>query len=216
MMAPHEPASARDVLDLIEAYPLAWLVAGGPARTARVALPLFAETGDEGRLQSLVGHIPLKHPACHALATAPVVLVLFSGPNGYASPSWYPDRTSAPTWLYASAEIETRLAFCDALTDYALKELVSRMEARHGGNWETAEMADRYDRLKAHVVGFRAEVLSVASRFKFNQDEPEDIAQATLDHLQQGALKSWVYRFNRGRLSEAEGAPGTSHGKAGP
>ena len=214
MTAIFNARSQRDILDLIEAYPLAWLIAGGPTSMARVALPLFAEVSSSGCLESLVGHIPLKHPAHSVLATAPVVLVLFSGPNGYASPSWYPDRQSAPTWLYASAELEARLSFSDALTDHALNELVSRMEARHDGDWSTAELLDRYDRLRAHVVGFKAEILSVSSRFKFAQDEPPEIAYATQAHLQQGDLKEWVRRFNNDRLVWGDSGEASRAGKA--
>ncbi|MGE6696380.1 FMN-binding negative transcriptional regulator [Hyphomonas sp. NPDC076900] len=213
MTSPFNPVSGRDLIDLVLACPLAWLVTVDASGATRVALPLFAETDDAQNLKGLVGHIPLAHPARQSLAAASKVLILFSGPNGYASPSWYPDRTSAPTWLYASAEIEARLNFDDMITDYALKGLVSRMEAYHGGDWTTAEMGERYEKLKSQVIGFKAEILSVKSCFRFGQNESDDISRAMAEYARPATLRAWVRRFNAGRTGAGKAASDAGAGK---
>ena len=64
-------------------------------------LPLLLEPG-EGELGTLYGHFARANPHWRALPDSGEVLAVFSGPDAYISPSWYPSKAEhgkvVPTW----------------------------------------------------------------------------------------------------------------------
>ncbi len=192
----YEPRSEADLVRLIEAYPLAWVVSMGSAAFAATPLPLLAETDASGHITSLFGHFARSNPQVEALRASPHAAILFSGPNGYVSPELVSQPRWAPTWNYAIAHFEVDVVFVPEENDQALAQLVTRMEAGRKQPWTVAQMGDRYAQLAQHIVAFRAHVRSARGRFKLGQDE----RPATLDELLQGlpdaALVSWMREFN--------------------
>jgi len=108
------PASAEQVLNLVLAHPLAWVVSHGATGFRATPLPLRPRVGADGRIEALEGHLPRANPHCELLRREPDALILFSGPQGYVSPSWVSDRTWAPTWNYAVVQFLVKVAFDEA------------------------------------------------------------------------------------------------------
>ena len=46
-------------------------------------------------------HVARANPQWEQLASSSAVLVIFAGPHGYISPTWYAERGGVPTWNYA-------------------------------------------------------------------------------------------------------------------
>ncbi len=193
----HEP---EDVLDLISQYPLAWLEAAGPRAETSLLMPLLAERDGDGRLVSLLGHVPRSHPVVAALETDSRALILVNGPQGYISPTWVRDRRWAPTWNFAQLRIEAEVRFDGELTGEALARLVDTMEAGRPDRWSVDELGDRYAALASRVIGFRARVSRLTVRFKLGQDERPEILADILARVPDLALAAWMRRFNRGRF----------------
>ena len=106
----HAMNDLREQHALIETYPFAVLVTGDPGAFAATHVP-FTLRASEGALGTLHAHVAMPNP--HAMADGQDALVIFSGPNGYVSPSWYAERASnVPTWNYVAVHCHGRLALC--------------------------------------------------------------------------------------------------------
>lgn len=194
------PRSAADVADLVHSQPLAWIVSGAAGNLQTSVLPVQLECDDSGAPLRLLGHFGRNNPQWQALAQAPQATVLLLGPQGYVSPSWFADRTQAPTWNYAWARFDVEVEIRDTPEDAEalLRGLADDMEAGRPAAWSVDDMGQRYKRLSGGVVGFHARVLASQSRFKLGQDEREDVLADILRGLDVGGgrqLAAWMRRF---------------------
>lgn len=194
----------EQVLRLVLAHPLAWVVSldGGGLRAT--PLPLRPRVAAGPRIEALEGHMARSNPQCAALARDGRALVLFSGPQGYISPSWVSDRSWAPTWNYAVVQFAVSIAFDEtpARLDAHLDDLVGAMERGRPGAWKPAEMGARYDTLKRRIVPFVATVEEQRAKFKLGQDEHDSVFAEIDEALgREGSdeLRAWMREFNPGR-----------------
>ena len=198
------PQGDEQVLRLVHEHPLAWVVSldGGSFRAT--PLPLRPRVGAGGRIEALEGHMARSNPQQAALERDGRALLLFSGPQGYISPSWISDRTWAPTWNYAVAQFIVTIAFDEAPArlDAHLDDLVSAMGRGRPGAWHPREMGARYQTLKRHIVPFVARVVEQRAKFKLGQDERDSVfseISAALAGSGQDALLAWMRELNPGR-----------------
>jgi predicted FMN-binding regulatory protein PaiB len=204
--AKFQPRSPADVVRLIREYPLAWVVSCVEGEFHATPLPLRPMVDPAGALQGLLGHFARANPHVEVVRRVPRVLALFLGPHGYISPSWFADRTQAPTWNYATLQLtlDLELQEDEAQIDHVIEDLVGAMESGRPNAWSTADMGPRYRRLVSGVIGFRARIVSQRAKFKLGQDERPDVLADLLDGLDgtgQQTLREWVELCNVGRAS---------------
>ena len=132
-----QPSAPQQIKQLIDEYPLAWLVSQDFDATP---LPLLAEVNDQGKLTSLLGHIALRNPQYAYLRDNPDALILFTGPQAYMSPNLLSDRDWAPTWNYAVLRMKVRVKFVPEETDQAVAQLVAQQESDQQTPWSSDEM----------------------------------------------------------------------------
>ena len=198
------PKSDEQVLRLVLEHPLAWVVSIDEGAFRATPLPLRPRVGGDGRIEALEGHFPRAHAQRAALQRDARALLLFTGPQGYISPSWVSDRTWAPTWNYAVAQFLVTIAFDEspARLDAHLNDLVGAMEAGRPQAWQARELGARYDTLARRIIPFEAKVLEQRVRFKLGQDERDaifsDITEA-LGRSGQDGLLAWMRELNPGR-----------------
>lgn len=197
------PKSEGQVLRLVLEHPLAWVVSldGGGFRAT--PLPLRPRVR-EGRIEAFEGHMARSNPQCAALQRNGRALLLFSGPQGYISPSWISNRTWAPTWNYAVAQFLVTIAFDEtpARLDAHLGDLVETMERGRPNAWSPSEMGERYATLKRMIIPFEAKVLEQRAKFKLGQDERDTVfaeITAALDRSGSNELLAWMRESNPGR-----------------
>lgn len=200
--------SPDDLVDLVRQQPLAWIVSGAAGALNATPLPVQLVCDDEGRPSKILGHFARRNAQLEALAADARATVLLIGPNGYISPSWFADRTQAPTWNYASAVFDVEVSLLDTPADAnrLLDGLVDQVEAGRPGPWRSAEMGERHARLAANVVGFEATVLRAKSKFKLGQDERDDVFADILrglDVVGDPVLAGWMRRFAATRPAAA-------------
>lgn len=198
------PASDEQVLRLVLEHPLAWVVSADAGSFRATPLPLRPRTGADGRIEALEGHIPRSNPHVAALQRDARAILLFTGPQGYISPSWISNRTWAPTWNYAVVQFLVTIAFDEtpARLDAHLDDLVGAMEQGRPGAWNRSEMGARYDTLKRRIVPFDAKVIEQRARFKLGQDERDSVfteITAALGRSDADALVAWMKELNPGR-----------------
>lgn len=195
---PAQSASDADIRLLIEQYPLAWICAGGGSEAC--LLPLIGVYDEADRLVELIGHYALTNPLQEAIKRDPLVSILFTGPQGYVSPSDADRRDWGPTWNYAQINIRAEISVEPELTARSLELLVDHVERDRPNTWSIHELGERYNLLVTQIVGFRASVTELSARFKLGQDEKMRDLRAILWNLPEGSLKEWMVRCNHDRL----------------
>jgi acetyl esterase/lipase/predicted FMN-binding regulatory protein PaiB len=205
MFSSSDPSDYRD---LIAQHPLAWFITGHAGALGATPLPIQLQCDAKGAPVRLLGHFARRNPQVEALRRDGRATVLFLGPQGYVSPSWFDDRTRAPTWNYACAilEVEVELRDTRADADALIQGLVTQVEAGRPTPWQVAEVGPRYEQLVTGVVGFHAQVRAVRGTFKLGQDERDDVFHdilRALDITGQPDLAAWMRRHGQARPPQA-------------
>jgi len=198
------PKSDEQVLRLVLEHPLAWVVSLDAGGFRAMPLPLRPRVGDDGRIEALEGHMARSNPLCAALQRDARALILFSGPQGYISPSWVSDRTWAPTWNYAVVQFVVTIALDEtsARLDAHLNDLATAMERGRPGGWHPSEMGARYETLKRRIISFEATILEQRARFKLGQDERDSVFAEITEALGRSGsdeLIAWMRELNPNR-----------------
>lgn len=198
-VSPFAQWTERDIVDLIAAFPLAWVVSAVPEFRA-TSLPILLETDESGRPVSLLGHFAKSNPQVEQIRSEPRTLLLFSGPQGYISPELVTTtRNWAPTWNYATARIVSDVRFDEGLNDEALEKLVGTMERGRRDPWTRSELGPRYERMKRAIIAFRAPIVGIEARFKLGQDERDEVFSDIVEGLDGTELADWMRRFDANR-----------------
>ncbi|CAN5124183.1 FMN-binding negative transcriptional regulator [soil metagenome] len=200
-----EPRSPDELRRLVRDFPLAWVISLAENDFCSTLLPIRPCSGS-GPLSCLIGHFARSNRHVDVLKHDPRAWLLFLGPNGYISPSWMSDRTQAPTWNYASAGFRVDIEFFDDAPSLEahLRDLVQAMETGPD-RWHVEEMGERYARLAAKIIGFRAWVRDTRARFKLGQDERDETFPEIVKGLERRGeitLAEWMKRANPGRTPE--------------
>ena len=193
-MSQFSPRQRKDVKELIEAYPLCWIVSDSAGERYATPLPLLPEQGADGEVQSLFGHIAFSNPQQKALEKDARATILCMGPQGYISPRLVSNPGWGPTWNYAVCRFETEVQFVPDETDTALAKLAEALEGNSPGAWNPGFMGERYHQLRKHIVAFRARVLETHARFKLGQDENETVFKDIVERLSDRVLSNWMSR----------------------
>lgn len=136
-------------------------------------LPLLLES-DTGRLGRLVGHMARANPQWKRVDGE--VLVIFSGPHAYISPSWYETEGTVPTWNYVAVHAYGTFQTVQESSELLeiLRESVRTYEGPRPTPWAFDESAGHVENLLRAIVGFRIEITRLEGKWKLNQNHPEE------------------------------------------
>ena len=166
-----------DVLHaFVQRHPFGLLVTPGADGAVANGLPFLLDAGGASGLGMLRGHVARANPVWREAADAPA-LVVFQGPDGYVSPSFYPAKAEhgkvVPTWNYAIVQARGRVR---AIDDREwLRAFVGRLTARHEGSREqpwaiTDAPADYIDTMLGAIVGIEIELTALVGKWKLGQN----------------------------------------------
>jgi predicted FMN-binding regulatory protein PaiB len=199
-----EPTDAQvDVL--VKAYPLGMLISPETDGMLATPLPLLLER-HSGRL-TLLGHFARSNPHIEVVRAQSKAFITFSGPpQGYISPSWFADRSQAPTWNFATVHFDVDVRLMDRVqaASEAVTTLTQAMEQDRPRAWNVHELGVRRAQLIQHVVAFRATVLRTRAKFKLGQNERKDVLMQAIEGLQRDGhieLAAMMQSANAGRLA---------------
>lgn len=117
---------------LIAAHPFGTLVTHGAQGLDATHVP-FLLAADQGPQGTLLTHIARANPLWQQHADGEAVLVVFSGPQGYVSPNWYPSKhethRQVPTWNYQVVHAHGRLRIRD--DERHARGLLARLTREH-------------------------------------------------------------------------------------
>lgn len=145
-------------------------------------LPLLLKP-DQGANGTLFGHLAKANPQCKALASGEA-LVIFSGPDAYVSPSFYPSKAEhgnvVPTWNYLAVHAYGR---AQTFTDperllQIVDELTQKHEATRAQPWAVSDApADYIAKMLNGIVGLTIPIERLEGTRKLSQNRStEDIA----------------------------------------
>ena len=147
-------------------------------------LPLLVDrsTGPRG---TLVGHVARANP--HWQMTDRNVMVVFSGPHAYISPSWYEAENVVPTWNYLAVHAYGRLQIVEdhAASVEIVQDFVAYYEQSMPRPWTIAPGDAFIDKLVRSVVCFRIELNHLEGKWKLNQNHPRERRQKVINALGQ-------------------------------
>ena len=201
---------ADAIAEIADANGFALLVTavGGPP--AATHLPMLYET-DPAPYGRLLGHLAAPNPQAAALGrlaeTGGEALVVFQGPHGYVSPTWYGDDRQVPTWNYLAVHAYgvPRLLEDEGEVRALLHRLTARYESSRSRPWTIDMLADGQMRaLMRGIVAFEMPVARLEAKAKLNQNKPEDARRGVVAGLEAegdpgaDALAAWMRRLALG------------------
>ena len=159
----------------IESTGLALLTSNGPAGLQATHLPLLL-AAEDGEFGTLYGHFARANPHWQALA-GQEALAVFSGPDAYVHPGWYPGKAEhgrvVPTWNYIAVHAWGAVETFDEPA--RLLELLARLTARHEAGrprpWSLDDAPAEYiERQLRAIVGFALPIRRLEGQWKLSQN----------------------------------------------
>jgi transcriptional regulator len=195
----HQPRSVDDVVEVMRANSFATMVSTSSERLVASHLP-FVYHPEVGVHGTLFAHMARANEHA-AVLTDGEALVIFSGPHGYISPSWYADRATAPTWDYVAVHCYGKPRVHSAEeAELNIRRLISVVEAARPQPWAIEELRrEEIERMIRNIVSFEIPVDRIEAKFKLNQGEKrERTAQAVaqLELAGEPALAAYIRRYN--------------------
>jgi len=187
-----EQTDAEALHGLMRDYPLASLVSmqGGVPTADHVPLEFDAGTN------TLRGHVARANPLWRVAAGQPV-LAVFTGPQAYVTPSWYPSKAAThkvvPTWNYTVVHAHGVLRVVeDAPWLHALVSgLTAHHEAPRATPWAVSDAPDDFvQQLLRAIVGIEIPVERLLGKWKVSQNRSEPDRLGVAAGLAEGAEES--------------------------
>jgi transcriptional regulator len=188
------------VVAVVEANMFATLVTCSPEGAIASHLPFIFDHA-RGEHGTLYAHMARANRQSESIGGGVEALVIFTGPHGYISPSWYADRSTAPTWDYVAVHCYgVPIVHSGEEAVRNIERLLAVVEAGRPQPWSMGELGD--DELRAlirNVVSFEIPLSRIEAKFKLNQGEQRERTAAAVTQLEeQGerALAAYIRRYN--------------------
>jgi transcriptional regulator len=160
---------------IVRDHPFATIVNAGLRATH---MPCLLDDEDRDGL-TILGHVARADPACEQLAGP--LLLIFHGPHGYVSGSWYEGET-IPTWNNVTLHVRgTPELLADPMP--VLRRTVDHFEAAVEHPWSLDRIGDEADEMARQVVAFRLRADDWHADAKLSQDKPEHEQERVLAGL---------------------------------
>ena len=174
---------------LVRAHPLGALVTLTPAGPDANHIPfvLHDEPAPYGELH---GHIARRNPLWKEHSGGLQALVIFTGPEHYVSPSWYPSKKESarvvPTWNYAVVHAHGKLRFVEdpVWMRAHLEELTVSHEATLRDPWALTDAPPDYiEKMMGAIVGLEIRLTRLVGKFKLSQNRTDRDREGVIDGL---------------------------------
>ncbi len=171
------------LLDFLRQHSFALLVSQFDGEPFATHLPLLVDEAPPPHGQ-LIGHMARANPQWKQL-DGQDVLVVFSGPHAYVSPTWYEADNVVPTWNYLAVHAYGRCRLVDDDVELAtiLENYVTTYERAMPAPWQLDSRSEFVRKLALAVVGFRIELTRLEGKWKLGQNHPAERREKVAAHL---------------------------------
>lgn len=145
-----------------------------------------------GRYGTICGHISAQNLQRATFDGTHTAVIVFRGPHGYISPTWYAKTDVVPTWNFAVVHASGRPKAITgkAPTHALLARLIKKFESSVGSNYDFSALPDEYvSRLMQGIAPFEMEIQSLEGKFKLGQERTAGDKQGVLEHLRKDAYR---------------------------
>jgi transcriptional regulator len=185
------------MVNLIRGNPLALAVANGSSEKGPFAthLPVIFDpetSGDwSGELPGavLLGHMNRANPQWAVLETGSVLVLTFTGPHSYVSPTVYEVTPAAPTWNFTAVHVRGVVERIDSTEETlgVVQSTVRAFEETFGDGWDMAESLGYFRKIAPAVGAFRFTVTGAQGMFKLSQEQPGEVRERVRESFAQSA-----------------------------
>lgn len=171
---PQYQADWLQLEQLIKQYPLATVVTVDDGKIIANHIPFLLHT--ENGKRYLRAHVAKKNHQVPSLRDNSHVLVIFSLPDAYVTPSFYPKKNVThkfvPTWVFGSAHIYGKLRIVDDF-DFVRQQLVdftNQNESHRNEPWAVTDAPEQYLKIMQRAItGLEIEIEESQCKYKFEQ-----------------------------------------------
>lgn len=155
---------------IISSSPLATLIYGSDA----IHLPLIRKNS------KLIGHMARRNQAWKEMHEKEI-LVIFHGPQGYVSATWYESEEILPTWNYVVIHIRGKLIVHE--DEVRIREALEILGEHQEPNYDLRCALEKEHRLLKEIVAFEIDIHSLEAKFKLAQQKPQKERLNVVRHL---------------------------------
>ncbi|UYZ82773.1 FMN-binding negative transcriptional regulator [Entomomonas sp. E2T0] len=179
----------QSLFNTIRQIQTANLVTQHPSGLIATYLPLYLEE-TEGKQGTLYGHIAKANSQWQQSLTNTEALAIFTGPDAYITPSWYPSKQihhkEVPTWNYIAVHTYGTIEFIEepnTLLDIVTK-LTNANEKNRQQPWQVKDAPQDYIQtmLKA-IIGVKITITKIEGKRKLSQNKTADNQQGVIQGL---------------------------------
>ena len=158
----------------IAGYSFATLVTSPAGVPFASHLPMRSRCS-QGACVRLVSHMAKANPQWRHFADSGEVLVVFTGPHAYISPTWYTTEPAVPTWNYAAVHVYGQAYVLEdpAQVVDLLTETIEHYESFFPSPWHGELPLEYRDRMIEAIVPFEVRVSRIEGKFKLGQNRSE-------------------------------------------
>jgi transcriptional regulator len=171
--------SIEQLHDLIVKHPLGLLITHGDNGLEASPIP-FLLYADEGKYGKLRAHLAKANPHWKSLAEHTECLVVFQGPDGYVTPSWYPSKAKThkvvPTWNYATVQVRGHAAVIEdaAWLRRQLDDLTACQEMLRPQPWSVSDAPTDYITTQMNaIIGIEISINRIDGKWKMSQNKED-------------------------------------------
>ena len=180
----HFRKEGRDeLLGFIGEYPLATFVVGVEGRMTANHFPMIVTDG------VLAAHIPAANPIAKVI-DGQNALCIFTGPDAYVSPSWYPSKQAhgkvVPTWNYSAVHVSGKVATQDSVAWKMshLEALTQFFETNQTQPWRVSDAPRSFtEKMIGAIVGLEVSIDEIEGKFKLGQNRSEEDRSGAISGL---------------------------------
>lgn len=131
----------------------------------------------------LLGHMAKQNPQHQELENQEVMLS-FSGPHAYISPSWYAVDGGVPTWNYQVVHV---YGTCRLFDDpQRLRSTVDALTAVYEAKQQQPWQPNYPERMLQAIIGIEINITEIQAKFKLSQNRPTADQQQVIEQLHAG------------------------------
>jgi len=172
------------LFDFIEQHSFGLLTSQGDEQPLGTHLPFLLDR-TAGPRGTLIGHMAKANPHWR-YADGETVMVVFSGPHAYITPTWYAAENVVPTWNYVAVHAYGVLELVDDdETLDIVAQTVERYEQPSASPWQFDHNSDFARKLVAAIVGFRIELTCIEGKWKLSQNHTLERRERVIAGLQE-------------------------------
>jgi transcriptional regulator len=138
--------------------------------------------GEHGRL---IAHMSKANSHWQGFASGQDFMVIFAGPHGYISPTWYADEPAVPTWNYVAVHAygTPQIIEDDADKRQMLMDLVTLNEAQFDTPWMYEGSENFMSAMIRATVAFQIDITRLDAKAKLGQNRTDGDKSGTVQGL---------------------------------